>query len=57
VTGEADIVTACERFRMSLGDVAAAGKCFLFAKKVHAKRAAIRGQQQPVPTVLWVSEQ
>ena len=46
---EAEIASACERFNLSLDTWQQQERAFGLLRKVYAKRAAIRGQQQHVP--------
>jgi hypothetical protein len=46
---EMEIVQACERFNLPLETWRRQERAFSLLKKVYAKRAAIRGQQQPTP--------
>jgi hypothetical protein len=50
---EMEIVTACERFGMSLEAWRRQERAFYLLKKVYAKRAKIRGEQQPAP-MNWI---
>jgi hypothetical protein len=50
---ENEIVSVCERFNLSLDTWRRQEHAFGLLKKVYAKRAAIRGQEQPAPVLQW----
>jgi hypothetical protein len=53
---ETEIVQACERFNLPLETWRRQERAFGLLRKVYAKRAAIRGQQQPPTVPAWAQQ-
>jgi hypothetical protein len=53
---ETEIVQACERFNMPCEAWRRQERAFGLLRKIYAKRAAIRGQQQPPTVPAWAQQ-